>query len=156
MSALLIASAEIMKLLLYYGICAGAILLVCIVMALLKYKTKKEMRASGVKKHCVKTRACAQEWLENDERAGILAPAKLAKLNGLVEELAWLAFQIFEEKKDLAFEKIAGALDGLATDLAKESANGYVTDEAYKNSLQATIRTLDGVIAKLDGIIAVK
>lgn len=154
MTSYLLIASEGIKLILYYGVCLGVILLALVVTLLLKYKTKQEMRVSTVKKSSEKARAYAQFLLENKAKSHLFGSAKLLKLNGLVEDAAWLAFQIFENKKDIVFEGIAGALDSLATALSKETSNGYVSMSVYEETLRHALDVLDGVIAKMDGILA--
>ncbi len=150
---LLATSAEVMRLVLYYGICFGVILLALIVLALLKHKTKREMRAETIKKRCEKARAYAQRLLDDKKRAVLLGATKLMKLDSLVEEAAWLAFQSFDRKKDIRFEGIANGLDGLATAISEESGNGYISTAEYEATLRNAIAALDDAVEKLNALV---
>ncbi len=146
----LATSAEIAKLILYYGSCFIIIAVALIAIAFLKHKTRKEMRTETVKKRCIKAKAYAQSLLNKKETAKLLASTKLLKLDSLIEEAAWLSFQIFEGKKDIFFEGIANSLDALATAISEETANGYIPTEIYQKNVEHAVRVLGEVVSKLD------
>ncbi len=148
----LATSVQVMKLLLYYGACFAIILVAAIATICLKHQTKKEMRPTAVKKRCEKAKEYAKRSLTNKDKAKLFAAAKLVKLNGLVEEASWLAFQIFEKKRDIVFEGIANSLDGLATAISKEAYDGYLSVETYEECLNGAVKTLDGALEKLEEI----
>ncbi len=148
-----LVAVSTLKLLLYYGVCFGTIFLVMIIIAIMKHKTKREMRAETIKKSCAKAKKYAQKLLDDKERIKLLGTTKLLKLTGFVEESAWLAFQAFEGKKDIVFEGLAGKLDGLANTLTEAASGGYIGTEDYEEQLRGTIDTLNTVIAKLDELI---
>lgn len=152
LNALLI-SAEAAKLILHYGICAAIIFIALIAIGCMKRHTKKEMRTETVKKRCVKAKEYAQSLLSGKDKANLLGSTKLMKLDAHVEEAAWLAFQIVEVKKDILFEGIANTLDALATEVANESADGYIPLDVYEKDIARAIEVLEGVIIKLDGLI---
>lgn len=156
MRALLLGvSAETAKLLLAYGVCAVIIFAALMAMALLKRHTKRQMRPIAVKKACVKAKKYAEKSLfQNQKAAKFLGASKLLHISMLVSDAAWLAYQIVENKRDILFDGIAGGLDGLATTLAKESEQGYLTEEEYEAEVKAAIAGLDAQIAKLDKMIA--
>lgn len=150
----LLISATDARLILSYGLCAAIIAAALIIIAALKRHTKKQMRPEAVKKSCVKAKKYAAGLLVQHKGTQMLLGAtKLAKLNAYISEAAWLAFQIVEAKKDIVFEGIAGTLDGLATEVSKESENGYIPAEEYEADVKKAIAGLDGVIAKIDTLI---
>ncbi len=151
MTNCLLISATLVQNCLYYGGCGLIILTTLVVMGIMKSKTKKEMRASSVKKSCVKAKTVAEKILQEKRSAKFLAGSKLAYLNKFVEEAFWLAFQIADTKKDLFFEGVAGTLDGLSSELAREANNGYLSQEEYEKTVKDAIAILQGVIAKVEG-----
>ena len=83
----------------------------------------------------------------------MLGSTKLIKLNSLITDAVWSAYQVAEKKKDLAFEGIANTLDALATDLVQEAENGYVPVEDFERDVQAILDGLAKAIDKLNTII---
>ncbi len=151
---LLSLSATTAKLLLAYGTCVVIILAALIFMGFMKRHTKRQMRPVSVKKACVKAKKYAEESLEQHSGAKkLLGATKLHRLSVLVAEAAWLSYQIVENKRDILFDGIAGGLDGLATSLEKESAQGYLPEEEYESTIKGAIALLDGTIEKLDKMI---
>ena len=149
-------SADTIKLLLYYGVIIVVIVAALIVMGLLRRKTKSELRPEKVKKACLKAKKYAEGILASGEHKGshaLLGATKLAALSKHIANAAWYGFQIVGEKKDIVIEGIANELDGLATEISNESADGYVPAEAYEKDVQKALDALNGIIAKLDGII---
>ena len=84
----------------------------------------------------------------------MIASTKLAKLTVMVEEAAWHGYQIVETKKDIVMEGIAGSLDKVATSLDKETEDGYVKSAHYLSALTLAKGALEGVVEKLNVIIA--
>lgn len=157
MNALLISvSAKVAKLILSYGICFAIIFVALIALATFKRKTKKEMRPQTIKARCEKAKKYAEGLLSKQSSKGahlFLGSTKLMKLTELIEDASWLAFQVVDAKKDLVYEGIANALDGLATTLGNEFAQGYIPAEEYEKDIQKAIAVLETAIAKLDGLI---
>lgn len=156
MSALLLSmSAKAARLILSYGICLVIILLGLILLAALKHKTKKEMRPQTIKACCQKAKKYAETLMTGRLKKGalLLVSTKGMKLTGMIEEAAWLAFQVVEAKKDLVYEGIANSLDGLATQLGNEFMQGYVSAEEYERDLQIAVNGLDAAICKLNTLI---
>ena len=146
-------SAETIKLLLYYGIIALVIIATLIVMGILRRKTKNELRPEKIKKACLKAKKYAEEVLASGEHKGthaLLGATKLATLSKHVANAAWYGFQIVGEKKDIVIEGIANELDVLATELANESADGYVPAADYEKDVKKAMEVLDAVVVKLD------
>lgn len=147
-------SAEAAKLVLAYGVCAAIILAALILMGCMKRRTERQMRPASVKKACVKAKKFAEKSLQQHEKAKrLLGAPRLYRLSALVADAVWLAFQIAENKRDILFDGIANGLDGLATSLATESEQGYLSTEEYETSIQAAIERLDTTIAKLEKMI---
>ncbi len=144
---------EVGEIFLYYGCCLAILLFVSVCIVLLKLKTKKEMRIPAVRKSCVKAKNYAEKLLaEEQKKAGFLGSMRLMKLDSRVKQAAWLAFQIFEGKRDIVFKDIANTLDTLATTLADELSIIYVSGEDYQTSVQNAVEILEEMIAKLDFI----
>ena len=149
-------SAEAVKLLLYYGVLAVIILAARIAMGALRRKTKSELRPEKIKKACIKAKNFAEEILASGEHKGshaLLGATKLAALSKYIANAAWYGFQFVSAKKDIVIEGIANELDGLATEINNEAADGYVPAGEYEKDVQKAIDGLSAVIAKLDGII---
>ena len=150
-----VITPEIAQLCLYYGGCLLIIVIGLIVIGCLKRKTKKELRAVTVKNSCLKAKAYAEEILHSGEHTGahmLLGSTKLASLSNKISDAAWYAFQIVQAKKDLFFEGIANDLDGLATELANESSDGYIPANVYEGYINKAIVVLDAVVKKLDDL----
>lgn len=144
---------DVGELFLYYGVCVAIVFFVAVCIILLKLKTKREMRISTVRKHCVKARDYAESLLaEEKKKAGFAGSVRLMKLDSQIKEAAWLAFQIFEEKRDIAFKDITNMLDTLASTLAEEFSIVYVSGEDYQTDIQNAQEVLESVIVKLDFI----
>ena len=155
MNGLLISTTpEVVMLLISYGVCAAIIVAALILIVALKWHTKKQMRSEAVKKACEKAKKCAEKLLEQKSRAKLFGATNLMHLNRYLAEAAWLAFQIAEVKKDILFEGIAGTLDGLATEISNESENGYIPQEEYEADVKKALAGLNGVLEKLNTIIA--
>ena len=152
---LLAISAKAAKLILSYGICFAIILFGLILLALFKHRTKKEMRPQTIKACCQKAKKYAETLMAGREKRGalLLASTKGMKLTAMVEEAAWLAFQVVEAKKDLVYEGLAGSLDGLATKLGNDFMQGYISAEEYERDLQTAINGLDAAVLKLNTLI---
>lgn len=155
MANVLLIAAKTAKLLLAYGAYAAVILVALLLIGTSRRKTKKEMRPQTVKSRCVKAKKYAEKILSSPYNGAntLLGASKLLRLNGYVSDAAWLAFQIVGAKKDIIFEGIANALDGLATRLVKESSDGYVPAEEFEADVKNAIESLDSTIEKLDAII---
>ena len=114
------------------------------------------MRAEKVKKSCINAKTYAEKILDSGDNKGahmLFGSANLLNLANLVAEAAWYAFQIVEVKKDIVMEGIANTLDGLATQVSKESEGGYIPAEEYESDVKAVIEGLDTIIVKLDTMI---
>lgn len=147
---------ETIKLLLYYGSIALVIMTALIIMGVLRRKTKSELRPEKIKKACLKAKKYAEDILASGEHKGthaLLGATKLATLSKYIANAAWYGFQIVSEKKDILIEGIAKELDGLATDMSNEAADGYVPADAYESDVRKAISALDAIVAKLDVII---
>lgn len=148
-------AVETLLLCLEYVICLIIIVVALLGMALFKRRTKKQMRAETVKKSCEKAKKAAEEMLDDGKNKGayvLLAASKLAHLSLLVADAAWYAFQIVSAKKNILYEGIANSLDGVATELANASEEGYISVKDYQACLEKTIQTLDLAMAKLDSM----
>jgi hypothetical protein len=154
MTNLLAVSDNFVKNCLYYGACIAVILVALIVMAIIKNKTKKEMRPAFVKKSCVNAKVVAEKIL-GEKSIKMLAATKLLHLNKYVANAFWLAFQIGDVKKDIVFEGIANTLDKLSSELVKESNNGYISKEEFESCIKNAIDVLNGVIEKIDSLATV-
>lgn len=149
-------SAEMIKLLLYYGIIALVIAVTLIVMGVLRRKTKSELKPEKIKKACLKAKKYAEDILASGEHKGthaLLGATKLSNLSKHIANAAWYGFQIVSEKKDIVIEGIANELDALATELANESADGYVPANQYEKDVQKAIDGLNSTLVKLDALI---
>lgn len=157
MNALLISvSAKAAKLILSYGVCFAIIFIALIFLAALKRRTKKQMRPQTIKARCQKAKKYAQTLVAQSSKKGahlFLGATKLMKLTKHIEDVAWLAFQVVEAKKDLVYEGIANSLDALATIIGNKAEEGFIPAEEYENVLQKAIAGLDAAIAKLDTLI---
>lgn len=155
----LLIAGETIQLLLEYGIYALIIIAALVVMGIIKRNIKEEMKPESVKRACQKAKTYAEGLAKESETkvpSAVLAATKLNKLKALVEEAAWLGYQIVESKKDIVIEGVAGSLDKLASSLDKVAEDGYVKGEAYVATLKDTIAGVDGAIAKLDKLLAEK
>ena len=151
LNGLLALHQDAPKLILSYGACAAIILAALFALAWIKNHKKRQMRPVTVKKSCGKAKAYAQKILNAGKgEQTLLGSTHLVALSAKVSETTWLAFQIAETKKDLAFEGMATSLDGLATVLAKESEVGFLEKDEYELIINNAIAVLDGVMAKLD------
>lgn len=149
-------SSEGARLLLQYGGYLLVIVVGFVLIALVKRKAKKELTPEWVKSRCEKAQAYANKIISAGERKGaflLLGSTKLIKLNSLITDAVWSAYQVAEKKKDLAFEGIANTLDALATDLVQEAENGYVPVEDFERDVQAILDGLAKAIDKLNAII---
>ena len=149
-------SAEMIKLLLYYGIIALVIAVTLIVMGVLRRKTKSELKPEKIKKACLKAKKYAEDILASGEHKSthaLLGATKLSNLSKHIANAAWYGFQIVSEKKDIVIEGIANELDALATELANESADGYVPANQYEKDVQKAIDGLNSTLVKLDALI---
>ena len=155
MNALLV-SANVAKICLYYGGCALVILLVLIIMALMKGKTKSEMRLETIRKSCVKAKVVAEQILSDKGNVKVLAGSRLLYLKKFVANAFWYAFQIADSKKDIVCEGIANTLDALSTELVKESGNGYITEEEFEALVKRSIDTLGDIVERINGLITSK
>ncbi len=147
---------EMLLLALEYAICLMLIVVAVIGMAIFKHKTRKQMSADRVKKSCQKAKVEAEEMLgegHNKSTYLLLVATKLSHLSSLVADGAWYAFQIVGAKKNILYEGIANSLDGVATELANASEEGYISVEEYRACLEKTIQTLDSAITKLDTMV---
>ncbi len=150
--ALLMAASTVM-LCLEYVLCFALIIVSIIGIALLKRRTKKEMRAETVKGSCEKAKKYAEEMLDDGKNKGtymLLAASKLSHLSGLISDAAWYAFQIVQGKRNILYEGIANELDVLASEIATASEDGYILWKDYQTCAQKAIKALDGAIAKLN------
>ncbi len=151
---LVLINAHSAELILYYGGCIVIIAAVIIVMAILKNKTKKELRPATVKKSCIKAKVVAEKVLADKKNLKVLAGARLLKLNKYVANAFWYAFQIADTKKDIVFEGISATLDGLSSQLVKEANNGYITEEEYEAQIRNAIDVLNSVVEKIKALEA--
>lgn len=151
---LVLINAHRAELILYYGGCLAVIVAVLIAMAILKNKTKKELRPATVKKSCVKAKVIAEKVLADKKNLKVLGGARLLKLNKYVANAFWYAFQIADTKKDLVFEGISGTLDSLSSQLVKEANNGYISEEEYETQIRSAIDVLNSVIEKINSLDA--
>lgn len=153
---LLTLSSESAKLLLQYGIYAAIILVGILCIMLVKRKTKNELKAECVKKRCAKAKKYAFSVLKKDRKSShlVLASTKLLKLNNYVANAAWSAYQIADVKKDIVFEGIADSLNTLAITLMKESEDGYIPYTELEAEVNAAIKDLDTIVAKIDDVVS--
>ena len=145
--------SEVIRLVLEYAACLFVIIASLVGLAFLKRKTKREMRKETVGNSCEKAKKIANEMLNSKENKSayiLLASTKLSHLSGAVAEAAWYCYQIVNGKKDIVYEGIAGTLDTLSTEIFTASSEGYLQQEEYKEKLENVIKTLDGVIEKLN------
>ena len=155
----LLIAGETIQLLLEYGIYALIIIAALVIIGIIKRNVKEEMKPESVKKACQKAKTYAEGLAKESETkmpTAVLAATKLNKLKALVEEAAWLGYQIVESKKDIVIEGVAGALDKQASSLDKTAEDGYVKGEAYVVALNDTVASIDGAMAKLDKLLAEK
>lgn len=157
MENVLLMSAETTRLLLSYGFYGAIILfgLVCIIV--LRRKTKKELRPEWVKNRVQRAKKYGQDLLIAGAKKGLktlLGTTHLLKLKDRVADASWAAYQLVTEKKDIVFDGIANTLDKAATTLVKETEDGFVAAETYEKDLQKTVEILDGVLVKINAIIA--
>ena len=152
MTNMLLMSTRMADALLHYGICLLVILIALSVMAVLKNKTKKELRPATVKKSCVKAKVIAEKVLADKKNLKVLAGARLLKLNKYVANSFWYAFQIADTKKNLVFEGISSTLDSLSSQLVKEANNGYITEEEYEAQVRNAIDVLNSVVEKINSL----
>ncbi len=155
----LLISSETIQLLLQYGIYAAVIVVALVVISIIKHNVKAEMKPEVVQKACEKAKTYAENLIKESETkvpTAVLAATKLNKLRTLVEEAAWLGYQIVESKKDIVIEGVAGALDKEASALDKTAEDGYVKAEHYKTALNSALVCVEGAISKLQVLIAEK
>lgn len=155
----LLITGETIQLLLQYGVYALVIIVALIVIGIVKRNVKEQMKPESVKKACQKAKSYADGLIKESETkapSAVMAATRLNKLRTLVEEAAWLGYQIVENKKDIVMEGVAGALDKSASSLNKTAEDGYVKSELYASVLKDTIACIDGAITKLEKLIAEK
>ena len=153
----LLMKPETIQLLLQYGFYVLVIVVALIVIGCIKRNKKASMKPEAVKSACEKAVSYVDALLEENEKrapSAVIASTKLAKLTVMVEEAAWLGYQIVETKKDIVMEGIAGSLDKVATSLDKETEDGYVKSAHYLSALTEAKGVLAGVVEKLNVIIA--
>ncbi len=156
MTNVFLISSQSAKLLLQYSGYLFVILMSLTLLALIKRKSKRELTPEWVKTRCEKAQDYANKIMSTGENKGaflLLGSTKLMKLNSLLTDAVWSAYQVAEKKKDLVFEGIASSLDTLANELVQETENGYVPVEDFERDVRAILDGLAKAIDKLNAII---
>ena len=146
-------SPEAIQLCIYYGICAGIILIAFMCIGIFKRKTKNQLRPVTVKKACLRAKKFTQKLIEEQEghhNKTVFVTAKLNALSNCVADASWYGFQIVEAKKDLVLDGIANGVDALATEISKMAELGYVPTDEYLSCLKDTVAGLDKALEKLE------
>ena len=158
MASGLLISSQTWGVLLSYGAYTVLILACLVLLVIFKRRTKKQLRPEWVKNRILRAKDYAQK-LHSHSVSGLqalLGSTHLLKLKDCVADAAWSAYQIVAEKKDIVFESVANALDGIANFLVKESENGIISKADYEADLQNAIGEIDKVLLKVDAIIAAR
>lgn len=137
------------ELILEYAVYLFVIVVSLVVLGILKRRNRRALNGQSVKTACEKAKRYAEKLL-SAKKVRVLASARLAKLSSYVAEAEWLATQIVEETKNIAFEGISSTLDGLANALSLRSEDTFLEEHELASCVRDALKTLDELIAKLE------